>query len=402
MADFCWFREPSSGPRRPRRAHCSFVSLVIRGRICSHATSWDGFTVSDLPNFPQRQRGITPMTRTDLGIAAAALFAFVSIAPVTDATSVMRAQPLQQGSDVEASGLEVLQLRPNFYMIAGAGGNIGVQVGPDGVVVVDAGVAATADAVLAAIRRRADRPIRYVIDTSADADHVGGNEPLSKAGETLFNLNSPIATAMTNGGAATILAAENVLLRMSAPAGQSSQFPTAAWPTEAFYQPRRYMYLNGEGIEVFHQAAAHTDGDSVVFFRRSDVVMAGDVFDTTRFPVIDVARGGSIQGEIEALNRIVELAIPSIPFDWRDEGTYVIPGHGRLCDQPDVVEYRDMVVIVRDRIQSMVKQGKTLAQIKAASPTQGYTRRYGSDSGPWTTDMFIEAIYKSLARERQP
>jgi glyoxylase-like metal-dependent hydrolase (beta-lactamase superfamily II) len=342
------------------------------------------------------------MARTDLGIAAAALFAIVSIAPVTDATSVMRAPPLQQGSEVEASGLEVLQLRPNFYMIAGAGGNIGVQVGPDGVVVVDAGVAATADAVLAAIKRRADRPIRYVIDTSADADHVGGNEPLSKAGETLFNLNSPIATAMTNGGAATILAAEKVLLRMSAPAGQSSQFPTAAWPTETFYQPRRYMYLNGEGIEVFHQAAAHTDGDSVVFFRRSDVVMAGDVFDTTRFPVIDVARGGSIQGEIDALNRIVELAIPSIPFDWRDEGTYVIPGHGRLCDQPDVVEYRDMVVIVRDRIQSMVKQGRTLAQIKAASPTQGYTRRYGSDSGPWTTDMFIEAIYKSLVRERQP
>ena len=162
------------------------------------------------------------------------------------------------------------------------------------------------------------------------------------------------------------------------------------------------MYINGEGIEVLHQPAAHTDGDSVVFFRRSDVVVAGDIFDTTRFPMIDVARGGSIQGEIDALNRIVDLAIPSIPFDWRDEGTYVIPGHGRLCDQPDVVEYRDMVVIIRDRIQAMVKQGKTLAQIKAASPTQGYNSRYGADSGPWTTDMFVEAIYKSLTRERQP
>ena len=156
------------------------------------------------------------------------------------------------------------------------------------------------------------------------------------------------------------------------------------------------MYINGEGIEVLHQPAAHTDGDSVVFFRRSDVVVAGDVIDTTRFPMIDVARGGSIQGEIDALNRIVDLAIPSIPFDWRDEGTLVIPGHGRLFDQLDVVEYRDMVVIIRDRIRAMLKQGKSLEQVKAASPTQGYTRRYGADSGPWTTSMFVEAIYTSL------
>jgi len=336
--------------------------------------------------------------RAGAASAAAALLAVVAITSLTAATSVVRAQQ----STEEAGGLEVLQLRPNFYMIVGAGGNIGVQVGPDGVVVVDAGSAAKADAVVAAIRKRADRPIRYVIDTSADPDHVGGNEPISKAGETLFNLNSPTATAMTNGGAATILSAEKVLSRMSAPTGQASSFPSAAWPTETFFQPRRYMFINGEGIEVLHQSAAHTDGDSIVFFRRSDVVMAGDIFDTTRFPTIDVARGGSIQGEIDALNRIVDLAIPSIPFDWRDEGTYVIPGHGRLCDQPDVVEYRDMVVIIRDRVQAMVKQGKTLAEIRAASPTQGYNRRYGADSGPWTTDMFVEAIYKSLTRERQP
>jgi glyoxylase-like metal-dependent hydrolase (beta-lactamase superfamily II) len=140
----------------------------------------------------------------------------------------------------------------------------------------------------------------------------------------------------------------------------------------------------------------------VVFFRRSDVVLAGDIIDTARFPMIDVARGGSIQGEIDALNRIVELAIPSIPFDWRDEGTLVIPGHGRLLDQLDVVEYRDMVVIVRDRIRAMVKQGKTLDQVKTASPTQGYTRRYGADSGPWTTNMFVEAVYESLKAPASP
>jgi cyclase len=333
------------------------------------------------------------MTRAGAAITAAALSAAVAL---TGLTGVIRAQQRPQVTEEEAGGLEVLQLRPNFYMIAGAGGNIGVQAGPDGVVVVDAGSAAKADAVLAAIRKRADRPIRYIIDTSADPDHVGGNEPLSKAGETLFNLNSAIATAMTNGGAATILSAEKVLVRMSARAGQTPAFPAAAWPTETFHQSRRYMYINGEGIEVLHQPAAHTDGDSVVFFRRSDVVVAGDVIDTTRFPVIDVARGGGIQGEIAALNRIVDLAIPSIPFDWRDEGTLVIPGHGRLLDQLDVVEYRDMVVIISDRIRAMVKQGKTLEQVKAASPTQGYTRRYGADSGPWTTSMFVEAIYTSL------
>jgi glyoxylase-like metal-dependent hydrolase (beta-lactamase superfamily II) len=255
-----------------------------------------------------------------------------------------------------------------------------------------------ADAVVAAIKKRADRPIRYVIDTSADPDHVGGNEPLSKAGETLFNLNSPIATAMTNGGAATILSAEKVLLRMSAPVGQSPAFPTAAWPTETFYQPRRYMYINGEGIEVLHQAAAHTDGDSVVFFRRSDVVMAGDVFDTTRFPMIDVARGGSIQGEIDALNRIVDLAIPSIPFDWRDEGTYVIPGHGRLCDQPDVVEYRDMVVIIRDRVRDLIDKGMTLEQVKAAKPSRDYDTEYLSSDSFVGADRFVESVYTSLRK----
>lgn len=337
-------------------------------------------------------RGAVSSIAAVMFLAAAAVFS-------GPAPRVVHAHQAPAASE-EAGGLEVTQIRPNFYVIAGAGGNIGVQTGPDGVVVVDAGSAAKADAVVSAIRKRGNRPIRYVIDTSADPDHVGGNETVSKAGETLFNVNNAMATAMTNGGAATILSAEKVLARMSAPTGRASPFPTAAWPTETFFQPRRYMYLNGEGIEVFHQPAAHTDGDSIVFFRRSDVVMAGDVLDTTRFPVIDLTRGGSIQGEIDALNHLVELAIPSIPFDWRDEGTLVVPGHGRLCDQLDLVEYRDMVVIVRDRIRAMVNQGKTLDQIRASSPTQGYTKRYGADTGPWTTSMFVEAVYASLGRER--
>ena len=306
-----------------------------------------------------------------------------------------------QTSITAPGGLEVLQLRPNFFMIAGAGGNIGVQIGDDGIVVVDAGSAASAANVLAAIQRLSPRPIRYIIDTSADPDHVGGNETLSKAGQTLFTIPGSIGLPGNFlGGVASILSAEKVLSRMSAPTGETSPFPAGAWPTETFDHARKYMFLNGEGIEILHQPAAHTDGDAVVFFRRSDVVVAGDVLDTTRFPVIDVARGGTIEGELAALNRIVDLAIPSVPIVSREAGTIVIPGHGRLCDQLDVVEYRDMVSIIRDRVRDLMDAGMTLDQIKAASPARGYTRRYGSDSGAWTTNQFIEAIHTSLPREK--
>jgi glyoxylase-like metal-dependent hydrolase (beta-lactamase superfamily II) len=192
-----------------------------------------------------------------------------------------------------------------------------------------------------------------------------------------------------------VLSAEKVLTRMSAPTGKTSQYPTAAWPTETYDQRRKYMYLNGEGIEVVHQPAAHSDGDSIVFFRRSDVIAAGDVLDLTRFPVIDVAKGGSIQGEIDALNRLVDLAIPSVPLVSQDGGTYVVPGHGQICDQFDVVEYRDMVTIIRDRVQDLVKKGRTLDQVLAANPTLGYNARYGTDK-TWTPRIFVEAIYKTL------
>jgi cyclase len=290
-----------------------------------------------------------------------------------------------------AADLEVLQLRPNFYMIAGAGGNVSFQVGADGVVVVDSGSAPNADAVVAAIKRVTTQPIRYVINTSADPDHVGGNAAVAKAGQTLFTGNGGAGLA-TNflGGGASILAVEQVLTRMSGPSGKPSPFPIDAWPTETFDQPRKYMYLNGEGIEVFHQPAAHTDGDAMVFFRRSDVVVAGDVFDTRRFPVIDVAKGGGINGEIAALQKLVDTAIPSVPIVSREEGTLVVPGHGRICDQLDVVDYRDMVTIIRDRIRDLMKKGLSLEQIKAASPARGYTRRYGADAD------FVEAIYRSI------
>jgi glyoxylase-like metal-dependent hydrolase (beta-lactamase superfamily II) len=301
-----------------------------------------------------------------------------------------------QAAVAQPGSLEVLEVRPSFFVIAGPGkdaSNISVQVGEDGVVVVDAGSSAAAADVLAAIRRLSPKPIRYVIDTGPDADHVGGNEALANAGEKIF-------AGALGGGAqnaaervAPILSAEGVLRHMA-------NSPAGGWPTEVFHYSRKAMYLNGEAIEVLHQPAAHTDSDVFAFFRRSDVVVAGDVLDTRQFPVIDVDRGGSIRGEIAALNRLADLAVVSTPVVTREAGTIVVPGHGRLCDQYDVIEYRDMVTVIRDRVRDLMKAGRSLAEVKAAQPAKGYMGRYGNAGGAWTTDHFIEAVYRSLAKEK--
>jgi glyoxylase-like metal-dependent hydrolase (beta-lactamase superfamily II) len=292
------------------------------------------------------------------------------------------------------TGLGVYQVRPNFYVIARAGSNIGVQIGEDGVLLVDAGSANMSDQVLEAVRKLTAQPIRYIINTNAEPDHVGGNEKVAGAGRNLNGTPPGVGFGTVDSGA-TILATEDVLNRMSAPTGKQGAYPTAAWPTETFIQEEKPMYLNDEGIEILRQFA-HSDADAIVFFRKSDVIMAGDIIDTTRFPVIDIEKGGSIQGEIKALNQLVRMAIPSIPLVWKEGGTYVVPGHGWIYDQPDVVEYRDMITIIADVVQDMIKQGMTLEQLQAANPTQGFRGRYGTDSGSWTTNMFVEAIYKSL------
>jgi glyoxylase-like metal-dependent hydrolase (beta-lactamase superfamily II) len=184
-------------------------------------------------------------------------------------------------------------------------------------------------------------------------------------------------------------------------AGESTPArPLVGLPTESFHYAKKFLYLNGEAIEVLHQPAAHTDSDAFVFFRRSDVVVAGDVLDTRRFPVIDIERGGSIDGEIAALNRLSELAVASVPIVSREAGTIVIPGHGRLYDQFDVIEYRDMITIIRDRVRELVDAGRSLEQVKAARPAKGYEGRYGDEGGDWTTAKFVEAVYRSLVKEK--
>jgi cyclase len=157
------------------------------------------------------------------------------------------------------------------------------------------------------------------------------------------------------------------------------------------------MYANGEAIQLFHQPSAHTDADSIVFFRRSDVVVTGDLFDLTGYPVIDAGKGGRFSGVIAGLNRIIDITVPR---DWQEGGTMVIPGQGRLADESDVVEYRDMLTIIRDRIQDLIKKGMTLEQVQAARPTFEYDGRYGSATGSWTTKMFVEAAYRDLSQGR--
>jgi cyclase len=308
-------------------------------------------------------------------------------------------QAAAQQRQAAAEPLEVIQIRPELFMIAGDGGNIAVQVGPDGAVVVDTGSGARAEQVVAEIRKLTRRPVRYIINTSADRDHVGGNDAVSRAGQSVIptgGLNE-IGAA---GGRAPILAEENVQSRMAVPTGEKSEFPVGAWPTvtysAALEETQKDVYFNGEAIIVSYQPAAHTDGDSIVFFRRSDVLVTGDVFDTTRFPVIDLERGGTVQGVIDSLNRIIAITVPPVPLIWQEGGTVVIPGHGIVSHEADVVDYRDMVTIVRDRVQDMIAKGLTLPQIQKADPTKGYRRRFGAETGPWTTARFVEAVYKSL------
>jgi cyclase len=297
----------------------------------------------------------------------------------------------QQNQNFDKAEIHVLPAQGNVYMLVGPGGNMTVQAGKDGVLLVDTMYAPLADKILAAVRTISKGPIRYIVDTHVHADHTGGNEPLRKAGSTITGGNVS-ADIKDSAEGAQIIAHQNVLNRMSAPTGTQSPSPSAAWPTDTYVGDEKDLYFNDEGIQVIHIPNAHTDGDSIVFFRKSDVISTGDLFTTTNYPVIDIENGGSIQGFIAGVQKIIDMIIPVYG---QEGGTLVIPGHGRLCDLGDVIEYREMAVIIRDRIQDLIKKGMTLEQVKAAQPTLDYDPLYGG-SGFWTTDKFVEAVYKSL------
>jgi glyoxylase-like metal-dependent hydrolase (beta-lactamase superfamily II) len=279
--------------------------------------------------------------------------------------------------------LDILPVQGSVYMLhAGAAGNIALQIGKDGVVAVNALRAGMAERIAAEVKTLTPAPIRYIINTSADLHNTAGNAELAALG--VFG-----ATNASGRPGATLVAHENVLQRLTLlTRARQNPFPELAVPQDVYILPFKDLYFNGEPIFVMHEANAHSDGDSIVLFRKSDTIAVGDLFTPNEYPVIDVASGGSINGLLRALHHILDLAVPE---HLQDGGTRIIPGKGRLCNEADVVEYRNMVAIIRDRVRAMIDGGMKLDAIQAARPTRDYDTEYGSGGR-----VFVESIYASL------
>ena len=283
--------------------------------------------------------------------------------------------------------IQTLKVRDNIYMLVGAGGNITVQTGSDGILIIDTQYADLSGKIMAAIRELSDGPLRHIINTHHHGDHVGGNANLRAAGFTPVggNVGGDLGDA---GEGARILAHENVLLNMA----QDESVDPDMWPTLTYFTEKKDFWFNNEGIRVIHQPNAHTNGDSIVFFRKSDVITAGDAYLTNVYPFIDMSSGGSINGFINAANSIIDLIIPEYG---QDGGTLVIPGHGRLSDIGDVINWREMLTIVRDRIQDLKDKGMTLEEVLEARPTRDYDPRWAGE-GIFSTESFVTTVYMTL------
>jgi cyclase len=284
-----------------------------------------------------------------------------------------------------AGAVHVWPVQRNIYALFGPGGNSTVSVGDEGVLVVDTMTADAAPDVVAAIKTISNKPIRWIINTHSHRDHTGGNAVVAKSGVYVATGN------IRGGGGASILSFESSLMRLNGSAASPDKSPEAGWPTDSFFVKQKDMFFNGEPVLTMHVPKAHTDGDAIVFFRRSDVIASGDVFTPDRYPVVDAAEGGSINGIIAGLNLLIELAVPEFN---EEGGTMIVPGHGRICDESDVGDYRDMVTIIRDRVQDLIAKKMTLEQVKAARLTLDYDGVYASSA--YTGDMFVEAVYRSL------
>lgn len=290
-----------------------------------------------------------------------------------------RPEPLAANS----TEIEVLPVQGRVQMIATGGSNIAVQVGDVGAVIVDSGNAEVTEQVVAAVRKLSALPPRYLINTSGLPGHVSGNAAVAAIGAPIPG--NPKYLGMP------IISHQNAATRLAE--GALGPLPSELWPFDTFFGPKKTIYLNGEGIEILHLPAAITDGDVMVYFHGSDVLATGDIYATTQYPHFRPELGGSLQGVIDALNRIIDTTIPKFN---QQGGTLIIPGHGRISSESDVVEYRDMVTIIRDRIASMVGEGKSFEEVLGARPSLEYDGLYGSLEGPWTTRMFLKAVYDDV------
>lgn len=285
--------------------------------------------------------------------------------------------------DFDNIEVRTLQVRDNIYMLVGAGGNITVQLGDDGILIVDTQYAEMSEKILAALHELSDGTLRYIINTHVHGDHVGGNVNLARAGATVSGGNM---SRDVSGQTAAIIAHESVLLRLTT-APVENRIESDGWPTSAYYEGKKDLYFNGEGIRIMHQPRAHTDGDSIIFFRKSDVISTGDVYRTDAYPFIDMANGGTIQGFLDAAQSIIDQIIPEYG---QDGGTLVIPGHGRLSDVGDVLNWREMLTVIRDRVKDMKDRGMSLETVLEDRPSRDYDVRYGNP------ERFLTALYQTL------
>jgi len=328
--------------------------------------------------------------KADRAVSLAVALVLAAVSPA----AVPAAHPARRGQTAAAAAppppeLVTEHVRGNVYMIGGAGGNVTVQIGEEGVLIVDSGFAQNAQALLTEIRKLSSAKIDYIVNTHHHPDHTGGNAIIAPTGQYVGGVGIGVAPR------AAIWAHENVLTRVSTTTGSGKEplIPAQGWPIETYFTASQELFFNDEPIQMIHMPNAHTDGDSVVFFRRSDVVVTGDLFNTTMYPYIDVEAGGHINGYIAALNRIIDLAIPA---QNEEGGTMIVSGHGRIGDEYDLLVYRDAITIIRDRIQDMVTKGMTLEQVQAAKPTLDYDGIYGATSGFWTTPQFVAVVYNNL------
>ncbi len=293
--------------------------------------------------------------------------------------------------------VQVLPVQGNVHVIVGAGANITVQAGQDGMLMVDTGLASMSGKVLAAMKTISTRPLRYIVNTTEFEDHVGGNPAIADTGE-IIPFREPNYTAGPQGALditkASVISYYTLFHRLAGPTGKTPKIPELGWPDNTFSIPQKRLHFNDEPVVITH-LPSNTDGNSIVLFRKSDVVSAGDLLDLTSYPVIDLAAGGSVNAMVSSLNALIDVTVPARNAAG---GTMVVPGHGRVADHAEVVYYRDMITMVRDRVQDMIEKGMTLEQIRAARPTRDWDTRYGRDTGSWTTTMFVEAVYHSLRK----